>query len=162
MNSLSKWQCLWQTFLLRLWALKNVPLLYWVRPSIVELSDEKLVVKVPLLRRNKNHLGSMYFGVLACGADLAGGFLAFREIKKNSVKVSLIFKDFKANFLKRPEGSTYFTCHDGQKIKELVKKASQQTLRVEETVQIEATCPKSFGQEAVAVFKLTLSLKRRA
>ena len=161
MSSLSKWQLRWQTFLMRLWAIKNVPLLSYINPTIHEFSDEKLVIKIPLIRRNQNHLGSMYFGVLACGADLAGGFLAFWLIKKNSFKISFVFKNFKAEFLKRPEAETFFICRDNKKIENLVKKASQTLSRVEDTVQIEAICPKSGGQSPVALFDLTLSLKRK-
>ena len=48
---------------------------------MVELSDDKCVVKVPLKRRSRNHLRSMYFGALAAGADCAGGLIAMRLIE---------------------------------------------------------------------------------
>ena len=160
MNGLSKWQLFWKTCLMRLWAFKNVPLLNYIRPSIHSLSDEKLVIRIPLLRRNKNHLNSMYFGVLACGADLAGGFLALWLIKKRSYKISFVFKDFKADFLRRPEGETFFSCYDNQKIEELVQKATQTLERVEDTVKITASCKSLGKEELVARFELTLSLKQ--
>ncbi len=148
------------TVSVRLWALTKVPLLAWVRPTVEYLDDAKTVVRIPLNRRTKNHLNSMYFGVLACGADIAGGLIAIRHIGKASEKVSLVFKDFKAEFLKRPEADTLFTCVDGKEVERLVEEAIRTGERVNQTVHVVATCPNKFGDEPVAKFELTLSLKR--
>ena len=102
----------------------------------------------------------MYFGTLCIGADAAGGYIAARalqELKKG--KGSLIFKDFQAKFLKRPEGRTYFTCKDGLKIRDAVKKAEETLERVDLPVTIIATVPEVSGDAPVAEFVLTLSLK---
>ncbi|MAW07381.1 MAG: hypothetical protein CME61_03750, partial [Halobacteriovoraceae bacterium] len=68
-------------FFIKSWAFFNVPLLFWIRPKIVELNNERVIVCIPLNRRTKNHLNSMYFGVLSAGADFAGGILAMKLIK---------------------------------------------------------------------------------
>src|SRR4051812_37497364 len=101
-----------ETLVLRSFGFFKIPLLFFVSPSVVELTDEKCVVKIPLNRRTRNHLGSMYFGTLAIGADCAGGLIAMRLIQAEKAKVSLVFKDFKAEFLKRPEGDVHFTSED--------------------------------------------------
>ena len=80
----------------------------------------------------------MYFGVLAVGADVTGGFLAMDPIIKSGRKVALIFKDFKADFLKRPEGDVHFICNDGHEIKSLVKKAIETGDRHNFTMSIQA------------------------
>lgn len=147
------------TLKIRLWAWQKVPLLAWVRPRIELLTDDLAVISIPLCRRQKNHLGSMYFGVLACGADLAGGLLAVQRIEMSGKKVSFVFKDFSAEFLKRPESRTFFSCKDGKKAAELVEKAIRTKERVHDTVEVVATCPDLFGDEPVARFRLTLSLK---
>ena len=104
----------------------------------------------------------MYFGVLCVGADVAGGIIAARLLTKvKKGKGSLVFKDFKANFIKRAEGKTIFTCVDGAKIKEAVQKAEESLERVELPVTVIATVPDQFGSEPVAEFVLTLSLKVR-
>jgi acyl-coenzyme A thioesterase PaaI-like protein len=145
----------------RLWAFAKVPLLNWVRPQIIELNNKTTVVKIPLRRRTKNHLNSMYFGVLACGADIAGGLIAIRLIKQSNENISLVFKDFKADFLKRPEADTLFTCTDGENISKMIEETVRTGERVNQTVSVIATCPHKFGDEPVAVFELTLSLKKR-
>ena len=102
------------TIFLRAFSFAKIPMLFASGVSVVSLSSEKCVISLPFRRFNKNHLGSMYFGALCVGADAAGGLIAaklLRELK--GAKGSLIFKDFQANFLKRPEGTTLFTCDVG-------------------------------------------------
>ena len=71
-----------------LWALGffKIPLIFFCRPKIHEISDDKCVIRIPCKRRVKNHVKSMYIGALTIGADLAGGFLAMRHIEKTGKK----------------------------------------------------------------------------
>jgi acyl-coenzyme A thioesterase PaaI-like protein len=151
-----------ETFFLRAFGFFKIPLLFFLRPSVVELSGERCVVRIPLGRRSRNHLGSMYFGALAAGADCAGGLMAMRMIRDGGGRVSLVFKDFQAEFLKRPESDVLFTCDQGLEIAELVRKATDSEERQNLPVRITATCPDKLGDEPVAKFTLTLSLKKRA
>jgi acyl-coenzyme A thioesterase PaaI-like protein len=149
------------TLFLRFFTFMKIPLLYYVRPVIEELDDEKCVVRIPLRRRTRNHLNAMYFGVLAAGADCAGGFMAMRLIQKDGGRVSLLFKDFKADFLKRAEGDVLFTCSGGEAIRRAVEEAMRTSERMNHPVHVTATVPSRFGSEPVAEFELTLSLKKR-
>ena len=152
-----------ETLLLRGFGFLKIPMLFFISPSVVELNDEKCVVKVPLNRRTKNHLRSMYFGVLAAGADCAGGLIAMRLIQTEAKgKVSLVFKDFHADFLKRAEGDVFFTCTQGEAIQELVRKTMASGERENLPVEVIATVPSKLGNEPIARFTLTLSLKSRA
>jgi acyl-coenzyme A thioesterase PaaI-like protein len=149
-----------ETLFLRVFSITKIPLLYAAGPKVVSLSDEACVISLPFRRGNKNHLGSMYFGALCIGADAAGGLIAaklLRELKTG--KGSLIFKDFKAEFLKRAEGETFFSCTVGSEIKDAVEKAASTGERVELPVPVTAMVPSKFGSEPVAKFVLTLSLK---
>ncbi len=148
-----------QTVFLRAFGFFKIPLLFYVSPTVVHLSEKACAVKIPLNWRTKNHLGSMYFGTLAVGADCAGGLMAVEAIRKSGQKVSLIFKDFKAEFLKRPEADVVFSCQDGPMILEQVKETIRTGERVNRTLKIKATCPSKLGDEPVALFDLTLSLK---
>lgn len=156
---MSRLKKLQETALLRLFALLKIPLIAYLKPVVEEISEERCVVRLPLLRRSKNHLGAMYFGVLCAGADCAGGLIAMRQIQKRGGKVAFVFKDFKADFKKRAEADVLFTCQDGLKLVELVRQAEEAGQRVEETVDVIATCPDKLGEEPVAVFQLTISLK---
>ena len=151
-----------QTFGMRLFGWLKIPLLASVRPSVVELSETRCVVRIPLRRRTRNHLGSMYFGALAIGADCAGGLLAMDQIKRSGGNVSLVFKSFQATFLKRPESDVYFICEAGQAIRDQVRRALESETRITEPMVIQAAVKLADGTfEPVADFTLELSLKRR-
>ena len=147
------------TLFVRMFGLLKVPLIFWVSPSVVTLNDEECVIKIPLNRRTKNHLKSMYFGVLCTGADVAGGLVAMNEISASKKKIALSFKDFKANFLKRAEGDVHFVVKDIKEIKSFVGEVIKSGERMNHTVLINAYVPSIDPNEIVATFELTLSLK---
>ena len=155
-------QQLKETLGLRLFGWLKIPLLASVRPSVVELGDTRCVVRIPLRRWSKNHLGSMYFGALAIGADCAGGLLAMDQIKRSGKQVSLVFKSFQATFLKRPESDVYFICEGGLAIRDQVRRTLESEERITEPMAIQAAVKLPDGTfEPVAEFVLELSLKRR-
>ena len=150
-----------QTFGMRLFGWLKIPLLASVKPSVIELSETRCVVRLPLRRWTRNHLGSMYFGALASGADCAGGLLAMDQIKRSGRKVSLVFKAFQATFLKRPEADVYFICEEGEAIRDQVRRTLASEDRITEPMHIQAAVKAADGTfEAVAEFTLELSLKR--
>lgn len=148
------------TAMLRLFGLWKIPMLAYVRPVVLELSEERCVVRIPLRRRTKNHVDSMYIGVLAVGADCAGGLLAARRIRASGSTVELLFKDFKADYLRRPEGDVLFTCDEGMAVNKAVEKAAASGRRVNLPVQVTAAVVNR-PSEAIAKFTLTLTLKRK-
>jgi len=150
-----------ETMRLRLWTLFRIPLLFFLRPSVVEASPERTVIRIPLTRRSRNHLGSMYFGALCAGADLAGALTAMRRIEASGRRVSLIFKDVRARFLRRAEDDVLFACEDGAAVGALVERAIASGEREELPVTILARVPGDAAEEPAAEFVLTLSLKRR-
>ena len=145
---------------LKIFGLTKIPLLWFCRPKIIHLDEKSVEIKIPLKRRTKNHLGSMYFGALSVGADITGGFLAMICIQNSKRKVALIFKDFKADFLKRAEGDVHFRCNQGSDIIKLVEKTIDSGQRENMIVNIDAYVP-SISDDIVANFELTLSLKEK-
>jgi hypothetical protein len=149
--------------MVRLWSLQNVFLLWLVRPKIVELNENRCVVRIPLnwiTRRRDIH--AMYLGTLCMGADVAAGLIAFQLVAAKKVRINFIFKDIKGEFLKRAEGAVLFTNNDGPLIQDLVKRALDSGERQEATVHVVATVPDKLGDEPVAKFELTLSVKKKS
>lgn len=146
---------------LSLWGfgLLKIPLIFFVRPEIIKIDEWGSEIKIPLNHWTRNHLKSMYFGALAIGADVAGGLYAFKLIQESGANVQFVFKDFQAEFLKRPLSDVHFVCRDGKKIKKLVQVALESGERVNSKVNIVAYAPESSGKNPVARFKLTISLK---
>ncbi|MFY2508642.1 DUF4442 domain-containing protein [Vibrio pectenicida] len=147
---------------LKLFGFFKVPLIWLCRPKILRLDEQIVEIKIPLKRKTKNHLNSMYFGVLAIGADVAGGFMAMNKAKSRGHTVSLAFKAVDGQFHKRPESDVHFSCHDGELIDAMLDETIATGQRVNKQVKITATCPKLHGSEPMAEFLLTLSLKKVA
>jgi acyl-coenzyme A thioesterase PaaI-like protein len=134
----------------------KIPLIWFVRPKLIHISEKEVEILIKLRRRSKNHLNSMYFGALAIGADLAGGIQAFYFADKNKIKISFAFKGLQAEFLKRAETDVTFKCSEGNLIKETVEKSIQQKERINQEIKVNAF---NTNNELVATFELILSLK---
>jgi hypothetical protein len=150
------------TAMVRLWAFQNVFFLWLASPKILELTDERCVIRVPLnWRTRRRDIHAMYLGTLCMGADVAAGLIAFKLVREKKLRVNFLFKDMNAEFLKRAEGPVHFTNNEGRMIQDLLQRALDTGERQEATVPVIATVPSKFGDEPVARFTLTLSLKRK-
>ena len=150
-----------ETAAVRLLGLK-IPLLLFLGPRVERLDEKGCAVEIPFGWRSRNHVGSMYFGALCAGADLAGGLPAARLIWRQHRDVVVLFKDLKAEFLKRADGDVRFACEDGFAVTAAVRQAAASGERVTLPVEVVATVPSKYGDEPVARFTLGLSLKKRA
>jgi hypothetical protein len=150
------------TAMVRLWSLQNVFFLWLASPKVVELTDDRCVIKIPLnWRTRRRDIRAMYLGTLCMGADVAAGLIAFKLVRERRARVSFIFKDIRGEFLKRAEGDVHFTNEDGAIVQQLMARTLETGEREEATVRVTATVPSKLGNEPVARFELTLSLKRR-
>ncbi|WP_294669576.1 DUF4442 domain-containing protein [uncultured Fluviicola sp.] len=142
--------------MLRLMGIFKIPMIGYVRPRLVEINDTDVVVKIRLRRRTKNHLKSMYFGVLAVGADVTAGLHAFYFCDELNVRPSFAFKAMKSEFIKRAETDVLFTCNEGAAVREQVLKAIQTNERQNHWVKVTA---KDLNGEVVALFEMEISVK---
>lgn len=137
----------------------KVALIGYLKPKLITLTDQDIVIRLKLNRRSRNHLHTMYFGALAIGADLAAGLHAFYHADKLKTKVSLVFKSFQAQFLRRPETDVYFVCHMGDTVKTMIEETSASGLRINKPISVKAYTDYPICNEQVADFVLELSLK---
>lgn len=150
-----------ENIFMQIFGLTKVPVLFFLQPRVIELSETTCVIKIPLNWRSKNHVNSMYFGALAAGADCAGGFMAMKIIYEQKLPVTIVFKDFHADFLRRAEGDVYFVCDDGRAVQEMMIQAVHSDERQNMEVDVIAYVPSDRPQDPVARFRLTLSAKKR-
>ncbi len=150
-----------ETALLRLIGLR-IPMFLFLGPRVLELDDDRCAVEIPLTWRTRNHLiGSMYFGALCAGADLAGGLPAARLMMSRHRDVRLVFGEMHAEFLKRADGNVVFRSTDARRVARLVEEAARTGERVSAPVEVIATVPSRYGDEPVARFTLTISMKAK-
>lgn len=147
---------------LKLFAWRYIPLIGFCSPKIIRMDDKTVEVTMPHKWRTKNHLGSIYFGALAIGADLAGAFLVFTKAKARGVNANFAFKDVEGKFLKRPESTVHFISHDGDVIDQMLDESIATGERINRPVSVMVTCPEKNGDDVMASFTLTLSIKAKA
>ena len=94
-------------------------------------------------------------------ADAAAALLGFRLLAGRGGGISVIFKDVRAEFLKRAEADVHFACEQGREIAALLEGAEKSGERENLLVRVVATVPEISGDEPVARFELTLSVKKR-
>ena len=148
---------------LYLWyfGLTKVRLIHFIRPKIIDVNNEGVTLFMPLDRRTRNHVHSMYIGAMVVGVDLVTGFTAMLKILESKKNIILIFKDLEANFLKRAEGDVHYICKESKAIATAVEETIQTGERVNLVVPVIATVPNHFGDEPVATFTITLSMKEK-
>lgn len=146
------------TLFVRGFGLTQVPFIFLVAPKVLEMTEARCVVRLPLNWLTRNHLGSMYLGVLTMGADITGGLIALETVRKTHSKVGIVFKDMQAIFKRRPTSAVRFVCEDGLAIGAAVALAASTGVRQELPVHVSAQVR---GDE-VASFVMTLSLKQRS
>ena len=160
MNS-EKLENLKMTAFVRFFGVVLNPLVAIVSPTIMEMDDHRTVLKVPLNFVTRNHLKVMYFGALNIGAELSIAVLAFKKTRESSKKIDFIFKDFKAQYLKRAEGDVHFICEDNQTVLAQMAEAEESTERITRTLKAYAVVPSRDPNEKIAEFELTLSVRQR-
>ncbi|MBI5498430.1 MAG: YiiD C-terminal domain-containing protein [Deltaproteobacteria bacterium] len=133
----------------------RIPLIAFLAPRVTQYDDERVVLRIRLCRRTRNHVGSMYVGALCTGADCAGGMLAMDLAWQHRGRVKVLFKDMKAEFLRRADGHVDFTCEDGRKIRAAVEAAVRSGERHETPVNVLA----SVQGTPVARFEMLLSAR---
>jgi len=150
------------TWFLRFFGLTKVRMIFFCWPKVVAIDDQKMVISLPLNWLTKNHMNAMYFGTLAAGADCAAGLVAVHRIALKQMPIQFVFKNMRAEFLKRAEGDVHLAISNIAEVKQLVDRAANTGERVELEIPVRATVPSRLGDEPVAQFVLTLSLKLKA
>lgn len=140
----------------------KIPLVFFCKPQVITINQKRCELKIPLSRKTKNHVRSMYFGALAVGADLAGGLFLMKAISDSKKPVTFLFKDFTADFKKRAMSDVHFHCDEGKEVYALVDKCIKSGKRENKTINMYATTPKVTGDEVIASFTLTFSVKMKS
>ncbi len=152
-SSISLNKMRWNLWLLGIF---KIPMIAFLRPRLLKITDDEVFVKIKLKRRSKNHLNSMYFGALAVGADIAAGIHAFYFAKTLGFKISFAFKGMNAEFLKRAESDVIFSISEGALVKEAVELSASKQERINQHINVVA---KNEEGEIVATFVMIVSVK---
>ncbi|MCD6179546.1 MAG: DUF4442 domain-containing protein [Bacteroidales bacterium] len=109
------------TFRMRIFMLKNLPLGFFVGLKVKKINLHEAEVSVPYKYLNKNPFKSVYFAVLAMAAELSTGILAMASIGDAPVPISMLVYDMNAKFTKKATGKIVFKCEQGEDITKAVE-----------------------------------------
>ena len=122
------------------------------------IDEEKSVSSMRYWWMTKNPFKSMYFAAQSMAAEFATAVLAVQAIEQSGKNVALIITGLKAEFLKKATTRVTFTCNDGLKYSEGLKRAIEKG----EAVEIEGKAEgRNKEGEVVSVFYVTWSFKER-
>jgi hypothetical protein len=142
-------------------SLIKIPLLAFTSPRVIKCDDKTSVVKVGLGFRTRNHLGVMYFGALAMGAELSIALKAVQEIQRSGQRVDFLFKNFQCEFHKRADGDVHFICDEADKVAALIHQALGTDKRLEASFKGYAIVAEK-SSEPIMTYQLTLTVKNRS
>jgi hypothetical protein len=146
-----------------LWKLMTfkIRLLGFISPKVMYYGKDRLVVRVRLNRRTRNHLNSMYLGALVMGAELAAGLPYAYLATTEKLKFSLVFAGMDSKYLKRPDSDVYFEVKDLSIFEDLLETTKKSGERKSIDVDVDAFTfyNEENKKEKVATFKLELSVK---
>ena len=139
------------------WAmLFKLPTAVFWRLKMVHLDGEKCLVSIPYFWRSQNPFKSIYFAALAGAAELSTGALCQLALVGKGA-FSMLVVDFRAEFSKKANTKTTFSCEQGAEVFDLVE-----SLNPGESKQITMlSYGKNTSGEEVARFFITWSFKRK-
>lgn len=143
-------------FRMRLFMLWKLPLAFFARLRVDEMTMEKASISLPYNYLNKNPFNSIYFAALSMAAELSTGILAMAHVENNPISVSMLVLGVKAEFVKKARTRITFTCVQG----ELLEKTIAQSINTNEGQSIEVfTEGIDTNGEVVARFWFTWTFK---
>ena len=140
---------MWFYFLLKL------PSAWFWGIKIISVDQEKGVVNLPYNWFSKNPFHSIYFAAQTGAAELSTGLLGIIAIKDRP-PMSMLVTSVEAEFVKKADSLTIFTCNDGEKIRGVVDLAI--TSGAGQTVTVTSIGVDNYG-DVVSRFKFTWSFK---
>lgn len=143
---------------MRLYMLKHLPLGFFTGLKVLELNKNKAMVSVPFKYLNKNPFRSVYFAVLSMAAELSSGILALSMVVESKTPVSMLVLNMKADFLKKAKTKITFSCNDGEKIANAIKKCL--VTKEGEIIEVQTSGFDTNG-EKVAEFQFTWTFKAK-
>ncbi|MBU3926282.1 MAG: DUF4442 domain-containing protein [Bacteroidetes bacterium] len=105
---------------MRLYMLWKLPLAFFARLRVDEMSMQKASISLPYNYLNKNPFRSIYFAALSMAAELSTGILAMAHVEKNPVPVSMLVLGVKAEFVKKAKSRIIFTCFQGELLEKTI------------------------------------------
>jgi len=108
-------------FKINLFSFFKLPSAWLMGVRSSEINDEFSIVKVRHRWINQNPFNSMFWAVQGMAAELTGGSLLMKYIKKSGKIISMLVLKNKAEFFKKAKGEITFKCSQGKEAELIIK-----------------------------------------
>ena len=143
----------------RLFLLSKLPSAYFSGLRIRSMDANQCTVTIPYKWFSQNPFRSTYFACLAMAGEMSTGSLAMAHVYKRKPSVSMLVVKLKANYYKKADGLTAFTCTDGPQFHDHIERAVATGQPVSFTAKSTGVNNKG---EVVADFFITWSFKAKS
>lgn len=144
------------SFLMRLFLLKSLPMAFLAGIKVKHLNNEEAVTVIRYSWMTQNPFRSMYFACQAMAAEMSTGLLVMNGIYGSKPGISMLIIKNEANYFKKATGRITFSCSEGNYIAESIRKAKESGEGV--VIPLRSTGRDEKG-EIVSEFIFTWSLK---
>ncbi len=142
----------------RMFLFYKLPSAFFSGVRIKSLSEQECTTVVPYKWFSQNPFRSTYFACLAMAAEMSTGILALAQLYKRKPSVSMLVVKLEANYTKKAVGKTYFTCVDG----DLMRQTIETAIATGESQSLRARSMGANEQgETIAEFFITWSFKAK-
>ena len=142
---------------LKLYFLKNLPSALWWGIRVKSAAPERAEATLPYSWRTQNPFKSIYFAAQCGAGELSTGILA-NLARLGQGNISMLVLEQKAEFVKKANTLTTFTCDEGLQVFETVQKAVETG---EPQVITMTSTGRNTSGEAVSRIYITWSFKVR-
>ena len=141
---------------LNLFLMLKLPSAFISGVRVNSIDEEKAVARVKYKWINQNPFRSLYWAVQGMASELVTGILVMQAIDQCGEKISMLVTNQEGTFLKKAKGRIIFTCNDGVKVIEIIKRA----IETHEGQKLIMTA-EGFNEdpECVSTFKYEWSIK---
>ena len=146
------------SFFLNLFFLKNLPTAWFWGIKCQKATPDEATVYIKHNWFNKNPYKSTYFAALAGAGEFATGILATSALSVRNEKISMLVLHMEASFSKKATGITYFTCTQGQAVRDVIEMAVKNNTP---QTMIMSAIGKNEQSEQVCEVKITWTFKAK-
>lgn len=143
-------------FKFSLFLLFKLPSAWMAGVRIHKMDAHSCTTVVPYRWLSQNPFGSTYFACLAMAAEMSTGVLAMAHVNDAGARVSMLVTGLEGIFLKKAKKRTYFTCEQGDDIRQAIMQAVESGNPSAITINIKG---RSADDIEIARFQVTWSFK---
>ena len=141
-----------------LWMLKTLPAAWFMGVRIKTISPERSEVKLPYGWRSQNPFQSIYFAAQCAAGEYSTGMLATLALEGRE-KISMLVTHVEADFYKKANSETIFTCEQGLMVFETIEKTV--ATNEAQTITLKSQGVQKNG-EVVSEIRITWSFKKKS